>query len=118
MLQDLETFTNHLRQAPVKAGVASALRLEQPGDVADVGHGTGLALHEAGATRPESPDHHLGRQLRRRQCLQALHLSAKYGVRGLPPFGGGHALVLAADHLNGSRGLRSIVCPGRGRLAS
>src|SRR5215831_5973768 len=102
MLQDLQTLADYLRQTLVEVGVAGALRLEHRSDVADVGphYGVRLAPHEAGkiSTRPESPSHHLSRQLCHRQRLQALHLSTKCGVRGLRPVASDHALVFAAEH--------------------
>jgi len=44
MLQDLETFADHLRQAFIEAGVAGALRLEHLSDVADVSRRRGVRL--------------------------------------------------------------------------
>jgi hypothetical protein len=103
MLQDLETFANHLSQAVIEVGVASALRLEHPGDVADVDHRhrVRLAPHKVGKkpTRPESSGHHLGRQLCHRQRLQALHLSAKCGERGSLRVASGRTFVLVTEHL-------------------
>src|SRR5260370_35141017 len=111
MLQDLETLANHLVQALIEIGVASALRLEHPSDFADVGrrHGVRLTPHEVGkiSTRPESLDHHLGRQLGHRQGLQALHLTTECGVRGLLSVTRGRAFVLVAEHKRHPIGTRS-----------